>query len=56
MKTYKITYREQGQMGWNKVKTGTCSAKDEDDAKSVFEHWASKPSQYKRSFIKAEAI
>ena len=56
MKNYKVTYREKGQMGWNKVKVGTCKANDEQDAKAVFERWAKKPSQYRRTFIKAEEI
>ena len=56
MKKYKITYRERGQMGWNKIKVGTCSADDEEDAKRVFDRWADRPSQYRRTFIKAEEL
>jgi len=56
MKNYKVTYREKGQMGWNKVKVGTCKANDAQDAKAVFERWANKPSQYRRTFIKVEEI
>lgn len=56
MKKFRVTYREQGMMGWNKVKTMSVFAENEEDARTVFERWASKPSQYRRTFIKATGM
>lgn len=54
MKKYKVMYREQGQMGWDKRKTMTIKAESPmsiDAIKDTFNHYASQPSLYKYTLL-----
>lgn len=54
MKKYKVMYREQGQMGWNKRKTMTIKTEcpmSIDAIKDTFNYYASLPSQYRYTLL-----
>lgn len=54
MKKYKVMYREQGQMGWDKRKTMTIKAESPmsiDALKDMFNYYASQPSQYRYTLL-----